>query len=83
MAANPPESRIPGWAVLAMWTEANLSKDIFSAKIHPLDPGDHMLSQKLLEEVGVETFVTHTVLPGCLNPQYMSPILQGSLLSPP
>jgi hypothetical protein len=34
----------------------NLLKDIFFVRIHPLDPGDHSLSQMLLVDVGVDLF---------------------------
>jgi hypothetical protein len=59
MVANPLESRILPTA--ARWfgqCRPALSplKGVFLLGIHHLGPGDHMLSQKLLVEVGVEMF---------------------------
>ncbi len=34
----------------------NPSEDIFSFRISPKDPGNHMLSQKLLVDIGVDPF---------------------------
>jgi hypothetical protein len=39
---------------------SNLPKDIFSIKICSLDPGDQMLSQKILTDVGVDTSSAET-----------------------
>ncbi len=36
----------------------NTPKDIFSMRIYPLDPGEHILSQKLLFGVGVDMFAS-------------------------
>jgi hypothetical protein len=35
--------------------ESYPTKEVFSIRICPLDPGDHMLSQKLLVDVGDNT----------------------------
>jgi hypothetical protein len=59
MVANlrSPEFRqqLFGWS---WWcgTALNLLKDIFLVRIHPVDPGDHILSQMLLVDVGVDLF---------------------------
>jgi hypothetical protein len=53
------ESRIPQTAAGWFWLcgpTLNLPNDIFSIKICPLDPGDHMLSQKFLVEVNTGKF---------------------------
>jgi hypothetical protein len=61
MAANPPETRIPpttaGW-FLQCRPVLNPQKDVFAVRICPSALGDHMLSQKLLVEVGVYTFAS-------------------------
>jgi hypothetical protein len=36
--------------------ESAKRRAIFSVRIHPLAPGDHVVSQKLLVDVGVYTF---------------------------
>jgi hypothetical protein len=60
MASNPQESRIllrtAGWSEHC-WPGLNLLEDIFSIRICQLDPGDWMLSQKLLVDVRVDSFV--------------------------
>ncbi len=60
MVANPLESRILATATGWSWwcgPVPNLLKNIFSIRICPLDPGDHMLSQMLLVGIGVNKFV--------------------------
>ncbi len=60
IAADQPESRIPpttaGWT---LWCRPalNLPKDIFYIRIRPLDPGDNIMSQKLLVHIGIDLFV--------------------------
>jgi hypothetical protein len=59
MAANPPESRILPRNVGWPWRHGpalNPPDDLFCIKICPLNPGDHMLSQKLLVDVGTDPF---------------------------
>ncbi len=56
MEDNPPESRV--MLTIARWSwrcrpVLNLPKDILSARICPLDLGDHMLSQKFLIDVAL------------------------------
>ncbi len=56
MAASLLESKIlPIGAGWSWWCgpKLNLLEDIFSIRICPIDPGDYMLSQKLLVDVGV------------------------------
>jgi hypothetical protein len=59
MAANPPETGIPltaaGW-FLPSRQAPNPQKDVFSVRLCPSASGDHILSQKLLVDVGVYTF---------------------------
>jgi hypothetical protein len=67
MVANLQESRIPpttaGWS----WQcGPALNPPKFSIRIHPLDPGDHMLSQKLLVDIRVDPFAGRNQL-GSLN----------------
>jgi hypothetical protein len=45
------------WAVLVAWAGTKYTKDIFSSRVRPMDPGDHMLSQKLLVDAGVDPFL--------------------------
>jgi hypothetical protein len=59
MAANPPKTRIPPTAAKRFGRRRaalNLQKDVFSIRLRPSASGDHMLSQKLLVEVGFFTF---------------------------
>jgi hypothetical protein len=59
MGANAPESTIPPTTAERSWWFAlalNLPKDMFFARIHPLNPGDKMLPQKLLVDIGVDMF---------------------------
>jgi hypothetical protein len=43
--------------VLGVWNGTlNLPKFVFSRRIRPLDPEDHMLFQKLLVDVGIDMF---------------------------
>ncbi len=63
MAADPPESRFP--RITAGWSwrygpELNPPKGAFSARILLLDLEDHVLSQKLLVDVDVDTFTSKT-----------------------
>jgi hypothetical protein len=44
------------WVVFVVYAGADSAKDIFSFRIRPLAPGDHILSQKLLVDVSVYTF---------------------------
>jgi hypothetical protein len=59
MAANPPETGIPLTAAgqfLRCRPVLNPQKDAFSFRLRPLALMDHILSQKLLVDVGVYTF---------------------------
>jgi hypothetical protein len=62
MVANPPESRIlprtDGWSWWRGGSVLNPLEDVFSIRIHPLDPGDYMLSQKLLVDIGADLFAS-------------------------
>ncbi len=63
MAANPLEFRILPTAAEWFWRSGaalNLPKDVFSVRICPLGPGDHMLSQNLLVNVGIDPFAMET-----------------------
>ncbi len=59
MAANPPETEIPPRPLTDLggvgrrWIRR---RAYFPSGYVPLDPGDHMLSQKLLKDVGIFTF---------------------------
>jgi hypothetical protein len=59
MAANPPETGIlqtaAGW-FLQRRPALNLQKDVFSVRLCPSASEDHILSQKLLRNIGVYTF---------------------------
>ncbi len=45
------------WVVLAVWAGAKSARrQVFSIRINPMDPGCHMLSQKLLVDVGNDPF---------------------------
>jgi hypothetical protein len=39
----------------------NQLKDVFSVRVHPLALGDHMLSQKLLVDVSIDTFASENL----------------------
>jgi hypothetical protein len=57
IAANLPTIRIPLTAVghfQQCRPTLNPPKDIFSIRIHPFDPADYMLPEKLLKGVNVE-----------------------------
>jgi hypothetical protein len=59
MAANPPKARILPTAAKGFGRRRpalNPQKDVFSIRLRPSTLGDHMLSQKLLVDVGVFTF---------------------------
>ncbi len=59
MLANPLESRIPSTAAGWSWwcgPALNPLNDVHFTKINPLDPGDHMLSQKRMVDAGVDAF---------------------------
>jgi hypothetical protein len=43
-------------AVLALWTNAESKKDIFSVRICPLDLGEYIRSQKLMVGIGIDMF---------------------------
>ncbi len=54
-----PKTRIPATAAKRFGRRRpalNPQKDVFSIRLRPLASGDHMLSQKLLVEVGFFTF---------------------------
>jgi hypothetical protein len=59
MVANLPETgilpKVAEW-FLRCRPALNLQKDVFSIRILPSAPRDHILSQKLLIDVGVYTF---------------------------
>ncbi len=42
------------WVGLACGQALNLPKDIFSVRICPIGPGDHMLSEKLLVDISID-----------------------------
>jgi hypothetical protein len=76
MVACPPETRIPPTAAgrfLRCRPALNPQKKVFSIKIHPSAPGDNVLSQKLLVDVGVYQ--------GSINPLDLLLILLASPLS--
>jgi hypothetical protein len=59
MVANPPKTGIPLTAAelfLRCRLVLNPQKDVFSVRLHPLAQGEHILSQKLLVDVGIYTF---------------------------
>ncbi len=62
------------WVVLWCRPALNLSKDVFSIRICPLAPGDHIMSQNLLVDVGVYTSIG-------VNPLDLPLIPHVSLLS--
>ncbi len=59
MAANSLESRIlptPAGRSLVVWTGEKPVEICIFARIHPLDPRDHMLFEKLQVDVGADLF---------------------------
>jgi hypothetical protein len=59
MVANRQESRIPPRTACKSWQfrpALNLPEVVFSTRIHPPEPGDHMLSQKFLVDVSLDPF---------------------------
>jgi hypothetical protein len=61
MEANPPKARIPQTAARQFWwcgPVLNLPKEVFSIRIRPLTLTEFMLSQKLLVDVGIDTFTS-------------------------
>jgi hypothetical protein len=79
MAVSLPVSRIP--PATAMWSrrcrQTLNQQKVFFARIHPLDPGDHMLSQKLLVDINVNMFANGNRL--LVNPQGLPHLLSTSL----
>jgi hypothetical protein len=71
MATNPPETGIPLAAAgrfLRYRPALNPQRDIFSVRLRPSASGDHMLSQKLLVDVGVYTFAGRKPAFGSVKP---------------
>ncbi len=59
MAANPPKTRIPTRLLTDLGGVGRrwiCRRVYFPSGYVPLDPGDYMLSQKLLVDVSVDTF---------------------------
>jgi hypothetical protein len=46
------------WLVLVVWKGAKVTERLLFVRLSPLDPGDHMLSQKLLVDVGADTLAS-------------------------